>query len=89
MEEILELLKLSCNSFYLGKDQEGWTHFTKLIDKIDYYQPTEELIISEKKVLNQFVFKFDQLMELKKQNNFTMIADILLETYNQLKRIRS
>lgn len=88
MKELIDLFKKSADAFYLGKDENGWNYFTKLIETMQFYIADEKLDVNFKNVLMAFVVKNNTIVSLKAEKNYPVLADIFYDTYKKLDAIK-
>jgi hypothetical protein len=88
MSEILELLGNCSKFFYLGLDSEAWLCFSRLVEVIQSKLVSDTLNDEAQQELMTFVVQLDQIEKLKKEKNFTVIADILYDTQSRIMKLR-
>jgi hypothetical protein len=84
MNELLKVVMDTYKAFYLGRDTEGWKAFSTLItliqDKIENDQ-TDPAAVA---MLTEFITHFDTITDLRKEGNYTLIADLFYDLHLQL-----
>jgi len=88
MNELLDLLSKNYKSFYTGNDEEGWTYFSQLIEKIQLCISDKNLDTQFKNTLMIFISKFENITLLKQQKNYPLIADEIYLIYNELAKYK-
>lgn len=88
MNELLKLFKESSTYFYIGEDEKAWISISLLTERIQLQFADQQSDINMMRVLTEFISKFELIEEMKHQKNYTLIGDILLSTYENLKKYK-